>query len=319
MVPLPNRSKLLPVTLISKRVLQGIFTTWTALTLAFFILRFAGGDPIASLLSQGLTTPERAELLRQNLGLNKPILVQYLDYLTSLLKGDFGTSLYSGRPVESILANQIPATLELAGFSFLIAILLGFTLGIVAAWRTNKTTGRIAELLSSLALSLPVASTGILALVILGMARSDSVLQRTVAIQRLWLPAVVLGFASAGPIARVIQSGMTDTLNSPYLLAARARGIDRFQRILWHALKPSMPPAISLIALEAAFLFSGTVITESVFSRPGLGRLLVRSILQGDFPVAQIIIALAAVFYTASQVFADSLAVLLDPRLRKSQ
>ena len=288
--------------------------------MAFFILRFAGGDPIASLLSQGLTTPEQADQLRQNLGLDKPILEQYLDTFIALFKGDLGISLYSGRAVESILASQLPSTLELAGSSFLIALIAGFTLGITAAWKSKSTTGQVARMVSSLALSLPVASTGILALLALGwMIRSNPPFQGLDILQRLWLPALVLGFASCGPIARIVQAGMVESLRSPYLLAAKARGLDRFRRILWHALKPAMPPAISLIALEAAFLFSGTVITESVFSRPGLGRLLVRSILQGDFPVAQMIIGLAAVFYTASQVMADSMALLLDPRLKESE
>ncbi len=129
----------------------------------------------------------------------------------------------------------------------------------------------------------------------------------------------VLGFASSGPIARVIHSGLSESLRSPYILAAQARGIQRGFRLLRHALRPSLAPVISLIALEAAFLFSGTVVTETVFSRPGLGRLLVKSILEGDYPITLGLVALAAILYTISHVLADLLTLIIDPRLQRAE
>jgi ABC-type dipeptide/oligopeptide/nickel transport system permease component len=136
-------------------------------------------------------------------------------------------------------------------------------------------------------------------------------------VRHLLLPALVLGFASSGAIARVVQFGLTESLQAPYVLAARARGLAPGLRLLWHALRPVLPPVISLGALEAAYLFGGTVVTETVFSRPGLGRLLVSAILQGDYPIAQGLVALAALFYTASHLLADGAAMALDPRLRR--
>jgi ABC-type dipeptide/oligopeptide/nickel transport system permease component len=132
------------------------------------------------------------------------------------------------------------------------------------------------------------------------------------------MPALVLGFATAGAIARVARASLDESIEAPYMLAARARGIRQSMRLLWHALRPALPPVVSLSALEAAFLFSGTVVTETVFSRPGLGRLLVSSILQGDYPVALGLVALAAIFYTASLVTGDLIAMALDPRLRRT-
>jgi peptide/nickel transport system permease protein len=159
----------------------------------------------------------------------------------------------------------------------------------------------------------------VLALLLFGLAvrtvpRGDPL----VAFGRTALPAFVLGYATSGPFARAIQSGLEGSLRAPFVLAARARGVRRSLRLLWHALRPALPPAVSLIALEAAFLFSGTVVTETVFSRPGLGRLLVRAILQGDFPIAQGIVGLAALFYVGSQVLADLIALGLDPRIRRA-
>jgi ABC-type dipeptide/oligopeptide/nickel transport system permease component len=134
----------------------------------------------------------------------------------------------------------------------------------------------------------------------------------------LLLPALALGIASSGALARVIQSGLEDNRDAPYLLAARARGVRHGPRLVWHALRPVLPLAISFLALEAALLLGGTVVTETVFARPGLGRLLVSSILIGDFPVVQGLVLLAAVIYTLTHVVADSLSAIIDPRLRAS-
>ena len=300
-----------------RRLFEGVGTAWAAVTLAFFTLRFASGDPVASLLSQGLASPEQAEEIRISLGLNAPLWLQYLKFLANLLQGDLGSSLYTHRSVAQIILEQFPSTAALALSGLIIAILFGFILGITAAWFGKRTSAMIAATIAALATSIPVAFAGILSLLIAGhlLQGLDSSNELLI---RLILPALVLGFASSGPIARVIHSGLTESLRSPFILAARARGIRRGFRLLWHALRPALPPAISLIALEAAFLFTGTVVTETVFSRPGLGRLLVKSILDGDFPIALGLVVLAAIFYTISHVFADLLTLVIDPRLRRA-
>ena len=299
-----------------RRLFEGVGTAWAAVTLAFFALRFASGDPVASLLSQGLASPEQAEGIRISLGLNAPLWLQYLRFFADLLRGDLGSSLYTHRSVSQVILEQFPSTAILAVSGLIAAILFGFTLGITAAWFGKRASGMIAAAIAALATSIPVAFAGILSLLIIGhivqgLGSSNELLIRLI------LPALVLGFASSGPIARVIHSGLSESLRSPFILAARARGIRRGIRLLWHALKPSLPPVISLIALEAAFLFTGTVVTETVFSRPGLGRLLVKSILDGDFPIALGLVVLAAIFYTISHVFADLLTLVIDPRLRR--
>ena len=301
---------------IVRRLVDGAGTAWAAITLAFFTLRIASGDPVASLLSQGLASAEQADNLRTSLGLDAPLWLQYLRFLSNLFQGDLGTSLYTHRPVSRIILEQFPSTAVLAMSGLILAVLFGFILGIAAAWLEKRASGMIAAAIAALATSVPVAFAGILSLLIVGHLL-PGVTSSNKLIIRLILPALVLGFASSGPIARVLHSGLTESLRSPFILAARARGVRRGARLLWHALRPSLPPAISLIALEAAFLFTGTVVTETVFSRPGLGRLLVKSILKGDFPIALGLVALAAIFYTISHVFTDLLTLMIDPRLRR--
>ena len=302
---------------LSRRVLSGLLTAWAAVSLTFFALRIGAGDPVASLLSQGLATPAQAQALRHDLGLDRPLAIQYLDFLGNLVRGDIGTSIYTGRPVATIIGEQLPATAELAASGLAIAAALGLGLGVLAAWSGRKPAGRLSAGLANLATSLPVAFIGILA--ILGYSLVNRALPGGApsAVRHLLLPALVLGFASSGAIARVVQFGLTESLQAPYVLAARARGLAPGLRLLWHALRPVLPPVISLGALEAAYLFGGTVVTETVFSRPGLGRLLVSAILQGDYPIAQGLVALAALFYTASHLLADGAAMALDPRLRR--
>lgn len=278
------------------------------MTLTFFALRLAGGDPIASLLSEGLTSLEQAERLRQSLGYDLPLIHQYLHFLAGLARGEFGFSLYTGQSVAAVLGSQLRGTLQLAGLGLGIAMLLGVPLGVVGATAKSPTIRSATRALSSLATALPVATTGVLGLLLISSFFS---------VEGAWVPALVLGFATAGPFARSVRTGLGTTLRSPFVLAARARGLRASGRLYWHALRPALPPAISLMALQAAFLFSGTVVTEVVFSRPGLGRTLVRSILQGDYPVAQAIVALAAVAYVLSQLLADGFSWMLDPRTRE--
>ena len=314
MVPLPDRLAAAPIANLARRLFEGLLTAWAAISLTFFALRLSAGDPVASLLSQGLTTSEQAEALRQRLGYDLPLFQQYLHFMEGLLRGDLGVSLYSGQPVTALIRAALPSTLQLAGLSLAIAIPLGGILGALAAWARRSTLRRAAGAAASLATALPVATTGVISLLLFSrLIRSQA------PDLGVWLPAAVLGYAASGPFARVVQAGLESTLQAQFILAARARGLRKGSRMFWHALRPALPPVISLLALETAFLFAGTAVTETVFSRPGLGRTLVRSILQADFPIAQAIVGLSALFYVATQVVADGLAWAADPRLREAR
>lgn len=315
MVSIPDRPTPGTLASILRRLLDGVITAWAAVSITFFALRLVAGDPVASLLSQGLASPSQLEAIRRSLGYDRPLIIQYLRFLIDILRGDLGSSIYTGRAVSTIIAEQFPSTAQLAFLGFAISALLGLTLGVVSAWRQNSVLGNLSAGIAGLATGLPVAFTGILALM---LVRSGSFLFAPGSVfsaRGLLLPSLVLGFSSAGALARVVDAGLRESMREPYMLAARARGIHGRFRLLWHALRPALPPAVSLGALEAAYLFAGTVVTEMVFSRPGLGRTLVGSILQGDFPIAQGVVALAALIYVASHLLADVAAFLLDPRL----
>lgn len=315
--PAQSGARATALALLLRRSAAALLTAWAAVSLTFFALRLSAGDPVASLLSQGLASEAQAQALRRELGFDRPLAVQYLSFLAGLARGDLGISLYTGRPVVRTIGEQLPATLQLAGSGLAIAVVLGLGLGVLAAWKDRTLLGRASSALAGLATALPVAFTGVLALLAFLWLRQSLPMAFWGWARGLALPALVLGFGSAGALARVVQFGLLDSLRAEYVVGARARGVAAGPRLLWHALRPALPPAISLGALEAAYLFGGTVVTETVFSRPGLGRLLVGAILQGDYAVAQGVVALAALVYTASHLIADSLAMAIDPRLRR--
>ena len=305
------------MTAAGRRAIDGLVTAWAAVSLTFFALRLIGGDPVASLLAQGLASPEQAAALRHQLGLDLPLLQQYVRYLAGLARADLGESLYTGQPVASIIGGQLPYTAQLAFAGLLVALFLGFLIGLLSVREDQRRSVPLAAGVAGLAMALPVAFTGVLAILIglrLGLHGPSAQL-----LQGLGLPALVLGFSSCGAIARLVRAGMQETLAAPFILAARARGVRSGPRLVWHALRPALAPVVSLVAVEAAVLFAGTVVTETVFSRPGLGRLLVSSILQGDLPVAQGLVVLSAMIYTLSHVGADLLSMILDPRLRHTE
>jgi ABC-type dipeptide/oligopeptide/nickel transport system permease component len=284
-------------------------------TITFFALRLAAGDPVASLLSQGLATQQQAERIRSELGYDQPIITQYGVFLVNLIQGDLGRSLYSGRSVALIIAEQLPWTIQLALLSLLIAIGLGTALGIIAARKRRNSIGQLSETIAGVATALPVAAVGILVLLVFSSGSQFlGINAGNIPGQRLLLPSLVLGFAVAGPFARLVQSSYEQSLQAKYTLAAKARGSLHRGYQVWYSIRPSIGPVVTFLALEAAFLLSGTVVTETVFSRPGLGRLLINSILQGDFAIVQGIVILATILYTASRVLADGATLLLDPR-----
>lgn len=303
-----------------RRLGVALLTLWAAVTLAFFGLRTAAGDPLAGLLSQGLASAEQAETLRTRLGLSDPLGTQYARYLLALTRGDLGRSIYTQRPVAAVIAEQAPPTIQLALAGIGMTVLIGTVLGLAAGSARPPLVAGGASSVAGLATALPVAVVGIL--ILWAAAAAGGVFPGLLPLTRsgnVLLPALALGLASAGALARILGSGLRQNLLSPFILAARARGVRRGPQLLWHALRPVLPLAISFLALEAALLLGGTVVTETVFARPGLGRLLVSSILSGDFPVVQGLVLIAAVVYTATHFIGDTMASVADPRLRSAE
>ncbi|MBN2556042.1 MAG: ABC transporter permease [Anaerolineales bacterium] len=315
MVPISDRRSSQFLISIARRLLESILTAWAAVTFTFLALRLSAGDPVGVLLSRGLASPADADALRIQLGFNRPLVAQYVDFLSGLPSGDLGQSLYTSRPVADIILEQLPYTLALAGLALVITFVLSGFIGIGAAWWQRKPVGGMLQSVSGTAIALPVIFVGTLVLWALRAVASSGFLHLRPAGFQLFLPALVLGFSNSGGIAWTLQAGIQENMQAQFFLAARARGVRSGFPLLWHALKPALPPAVSLFALEASFLFAGTVVIETIFARPGLGRLLVQSILDGDFPVAQGLVVIAALVYTFSLGLADICSYFLDPRI----
>jgi peptide/nickel transport system permease protein len=289
---------------------QTLATFWLAATLAFFALRVLPGDAIqAELLGNGASAETIAER-RTALGIDDPVIVQYGRFLTGLLRGDLGVSLLDGRPVSEIITQQLAPTVALAVTALIAAILGGLMLGTVAA--LNTPLSGIAQTVLDLSLSMPLYWTGTLAIYIFAVQLNWL---STSGANNLTLPALVLGFHTAGAIGQVVRASVLDTLPLDFVRTARSKGLHEAQVIIRHVLRAALLPTVTVIALQAGFLLGGVVITESLFVRPGIGRLLLNATLRQDYPVVQGIVILGAFVYTLLNAAADLLYRLLDPRV----
>jgi peptide/nickel transport system permease protein len=304
-----------------RRIPESLIVVWAVATAAFFAMRLGRVDPLASLAAQGLATQEQAEEMRRALGLDRPLLEQYADYFGGLLRGDLGRSIFSGQDVGGMLVEAAAYTVPLAALAWLSAVFLGVGLGALAARRDSAagTAGRIGSFVSGLlavGASTPVAWTGLIVLwasiPLFGAAAAEPVR----GMLRLLLPAGALALAVGCAIGRAAEASIRQARGEPFYLAMRAHGFPRGLRADWSLLRAAVAPVLALAGMEAAFLLGGTMITEVVFARPGLGRMLVDAVLRGDYPVVQALLALAALGYVLFGMAADASAAALDPRMR---
>ncbi len=291
-------------------ILRAVLTIWLALTVTFFGLRILPGNAIdAQLAGSGLPEETIADR-KTSLGLTSPISQQYIDFLLGILGGELGTSLYDGRTVQEAIWQNMQPTAQLASLAFGFALCIGVGLGILGGLRLTIISP-LARFLTSTSFAIPVFWTATLALFLFSLAW----VQR---FGQTFVPALVLGFHSAGAIARVIQVEMLDNHTADFMLTARAKGLQETVVIWRHLLRISLIPAIAVAGLQAGILFSGTVITENIFSRPGLGQLLLTATLERDYPIVQGVVLLIAVLYVVINVAAQWLTTLVDPRLSQS-
>jgi peptide/nickel transport system permease protein len=292
-----------------------VAVVWLASTLSFFALRAVPGDAIQSqLVISGASEVVIAER-RAALGLDNPLPTQYLGFLTGLVRGDLGTSLIDGQPVTDILLRALPPTLALAGSAFIVAVVLGLALGIATALEL-RLISLLARLILNLSLSIPIYWTGTLAIYLFAARLNWLPSGGAGGIDALVLPALALGFHAAGAIARVTQAGVRGTMAAPFIGTARAKGLPERIVVLRHALRHALPPVVSVSALQAGFLLGGVVITESLFARPGIGRVLLDAALNQNYPVVQGAVIWAALAYTFTNAVAELLTGIIDPRTR---
>jgi ABC-type dipeptide/oligopeptide/nickel transport system permease component len=303
-------------TYILRRLLAAVAVMWGAATAVFFALRLLPGDPVEAMLAEAGGTPEAMARVRAELGIDLPVPVQYLHFLSRVLQGDLGRSLFSGRPVVQTLLEQLPSTLELATAAMAIALLLGGTLGVLAAVWRGSWLDRGTMVLAVGGVSMPVFWSGLLAIWLFSVQLGWLPAAGQGGLRHLILPAAVLGLGGSGSLARLVRASLVEVLSRDYIRVARAKGLRGETVLFRHALRNALIPAITLIGLQFGFLLGGTVVTETVFSRQGLGRLLVEAIIWKDFPLVQGAILLTAGVYAVLNLVVDLSYLLLDPRLR---
>ena len=308
-----------------RRVLLAIPVVFVVAGGVFLLLYLTPGDPVSVILGPDASPQQIAEL-RQRLGLDQPVLVQVVRWFGRLLVGDLGQSIYLNRPVLQTLVERAEPTLMLTLLATLFAILLGLPIGIVSATRAGSWADLGAMLVAMGGISMPSFWVGLNLIFVFAVVLGVFPVAGYQPLSRgLWenlrylaLPAVTLGFAQAALLARMSRSMMLEVLREDYVRTARAKGLAERTVVLVHALKNAMVPLVTVMGLTFAILMGGAVITEQVFNIPGLGRLLVQSVLRRDYPVVQGIVLVIAFNYVAINLLVDILYGFFDPRVRHS-
>lgn len=299
------------------KLLRALITLLIAVTLVFVFIRLSG-DPAAALAPPD-APPEVIESLRKRMGLDRPLPVQYVNYLGGILSGDFGYSVHTGRPAQEIFFERVPATLALGGLALLISVLGGITLGTIAALNRNSAIDRGVMAFSVFAFAMPNFFFGILVILtgalMFGTFFGGTGGSRT-NFAALLAPAATLGLAAMGTFARFTRSSLLEVLNRPFMTAIAGRGISNRRRLLFHAFPNAAIPVVTLLGLSIGGLVAGAVVTEQVFSWPGVGSLLVRSVQTRDIAVIQFIVLAVALTMTVTNLLVDILYQLIDPRIR---
>ncbi len=306
-----------------RRILATIPVMGVVAVLVFLMLRLSPGDPAAIVAGDDATTEDIARI-REHLGLDRPMLTQFVIWLGHLVQGDLGNSIFLARPVLGLILERVEPTLALALTTMLFAVLLAVPMGVVAAWRHGSWLDQSIMALSVLAFSVPVFLIGYglvmgfaLELDLLPVQGFVSLGEDPLAFARhLVLPTVTLGLVYTALLARITRGTMLEILNEDFIRTARAKGLGERRVLLMHALKNASVPIVTTIGTGLALLIGGVVVTESVFAIPGIGRLTIEAVLQRDYPVIQGVILVVAGTYVLVNLLIDLSYCLLDPRIR---
>jgi peptide/nickel transport system permease protein len=300
---------------LARRLAQVVPTALLAATLVFSLIHLIPGDPVELMLGEGA---QRADVvaMRHDLGLDRPLLAQYGTFLAGLARGDLGRSLRSGEPVLGIIVDRFPATLELALASMVVALLVALPLGILAALHRDRALDHGARLAALLGVSVPSIWLGPMLILLLAIEWDLLPVSGREGLASLLLPAITLGVGVAGLLTRMVRAALADELVRPYLLASRARGLGGLTVVGRHALKNALVPVVTVLGLQFGSLLTGAILTETIFSWPGVGRLLVESIRLRDYPLLQGSVLLIAFTYLLVNLATDLVYAMLDPRIR---
>ena len=301
-------------TFLLRRLSQSLVVLLGISFVVFFILHLTG-DPAAVLLPPEASA-EDIQRFRESMGFDDPFLVQYARFLGGALQGDFGNSIRHGEPAFGLVLERMPATFELAGAALLLALLLSIPAGIVSAVRRNTMVDYVSTVFALLGQSMPTFWLGIMLILFFSVSLNLLPSSGRGTLQHLILPAVTLGLFTTARITRLTRSGMLEVLNQDYIRTARAKGVADPPVVWKHALKNAAIPIVTIVGIELGTLLGGSVITETIFAWPGVGRLSVQAIYNRDYPVVQASVFLLATTFVLVNLVVDVLYTYLDPRIR---
>ena len=298
-----------------KRVLSFCTVVFGVLSLTFLLIHLVPGDPVEVMLGESASTADR-EVLRAELGLNQSVASQFGLYLSRLAHADFGVSIHSKTPIIDLIKNRYPATLKLALLALLIGVGVGVPLGIYAALKAGHWQDLLVTIVSVRLSAMPAFWLGPMLMLIFAVWLAILPVSGMDSPSSIILPALTLGFGLSAILTRMTRTSLLEVLNEDFIRTARAKGLTERQVILRHALRAALLPIITIVGLQMGSLLAGTVITETIFSWDGIGRLLVESIEKRDYPVTQACVLLVALSYVVVNVLTDMLYRLADPRIR---
>jgi peptide/nickel transport system permease protein len=299
------------------RFLLTLPALWLVLTLVFLLIHIVPGDPVEQMLGEG-AAPGQIEQLRHSLGLDKPLLVQYGNYLWQIARGDLGQSFKFQAPVRRIIFERYPATLQLAFLALLVCMVIAIPTGVMAAYRRGHPADRAIGVLTLFGLAMPNFSLGPLLITLFSIKIGWLPVSGRGGPLNYILPAATLGAALAAILTRMVRGAMLEELSSDYVRTARAKGLSETTVLVRHALRNALIPIITILGLQFGTLLAGTIVTETIFSWPGIGRLTVQAISARDYPLLQGCILVISLSYVLVNLLTDVLYVFIDPRVRLS-
>ncbi|MFA1820107.1 ABC transporter permease [Virgibacillus oceani] len=296
-----------------KRLIQMIPVLFI-ITFVVFVLVYMAGDPVSLMLSEGATEEDR-EAMREALGLNQPFYVQYFNFVSGLLQGDFGTSFRYNQEALPIVLERLPATFQLAGVSMIFATIIAVPLGIFSARKQNSTLDLFITGGSVLGKAMPNFWLGIILILIFAVNLQIFPISGKGTFMHLILPAITLGTGVAAEMTRLIRSSMLEVLNQDYIRTAKSKGLSDISLVYKHAFRNTLIPVITIMALQLSSLVSGALITESIFAWPGVGQLLVQAINGKDMAIVQASVFVIAILVILVNLITDLIYVLVDPKI----
>ncbi|MFZ0879410.1 MAG: nickel ABC transporter permease [Candidatus Acidiferrales bacterium] len=300
---------------IAVRLLLTLPAIWLIVTMVFLLAHIVPGDPVQQMLGEGARAQDLNQL-RHALGLDLPLPVQYSRYLEGVVQGNLGESFRYQRPVASVILEHYPATLELAFVALLVCAAIGISAGILAAHKRGETADRAVSVFTLFGLSVPNFALGPVLILFFAVILGWLPVSGRGGLSHLILPAVTLGAALAAILTRMVRTAVIEELSSDYVRTARAKGLSESRVLFRHALRNALIPILTILGLQFGTLLAGTIVTESIFSWPGIGRLAVTAIEARDYPLLQGCILLIAVSYVLVNLLTDFVYVLVDPRVR---